>query len=67
MGQINQGGAIGILFPMEFEAEPIWKKLGGSSQVESGFETIRGTWDGVTILSARIGMGHLGQENKVDN
>ena len=61
MGPINQGGAIGILFPMEFEAEPIWKKLGGRSRVESGFETIRGTWNGLTILSARIGMGHSGQ------
>jgi len=67
MGQINQGGAIGILFPMEFEAEPTWKRLGGKSRVESGFETIRGSWNGVTVLSARIGMGHEGQEIKVDN
>jgi len=67
MGQSNQRGAIGILFPMEFEAEPIWKKLGKRSRVESGFETIRGSWNGVTILSARIGMGHEGQENKIDN
>lgn len=42
MGQMNQGGAIGILFPMEFEAEPTWKRLGGKSRVENGFETIRG-------------------------
>ena len=67
MGQMNQGGAIGILFPMEFEAEPTWKRLGGKSRVENGFETIRGSWNGVSVLSARIGMGHPGQEIKVDN
>ena len=67
MGQSNQGGAIGILFPMEFEAEPTWKRLGGRSRVESGFETIRGSWNGVRVLSARIGMGHSGQEIKVGN
>lgn len=66
MGGRNEG-AIGILFPMEFEAEPTWKRLGGKSRVESGLETVRGSWSGVPILSARIGMGHVGQEAKIIN
>jgi len=50
---------------MEFEAEPTWKKLGCQSRVESGLETIRGSWKGTSVVSARIGMGHDGLENKI--
>ncbi|HBZ84304.1 MAG TPA: hypothetical protein DEO44_01020, partial [Verrucomicrobia subdivision 6 bacterium] len=50
---------------MEFEAEPTWKKLGKISQPESGLETVRGTWGGVPIVSARIGMGHAGMGKKI--
>ena len=56
---------IGILFPMEFEAEPTWKRLGGRSRKESGLETLRGTWKGLPVVSARIGMGHSGLEKKI--
>jgi len=56
---------IGILFPMEFEAEPTWKRLGGRSQTEAGLETLRGVWNGLPVVSARIGMGHPGLEEKI--
>jgi len=56
---------VGILFPMEFEAEPTWRKLASSSYVESGLETIRGSWKGTSVVSARIGMGHSGLEKKI--
>ena len=56
---------IGILFPMEFEADPIWKRLGGRGRTETGLETLRGTWNGLPVVSARIGMGHPGLEKKI--
>jgi len=65
MTQAELGSEIGILFPMEFEAEPIWKKLGGKSAEVAGVETIRGNWKRVPIVSARIGMGHQGLTEKV--
>ena len=64
MGTLDRAREIGILFPMEFEAEPTWKKLGKISKPESGLETVRGTWGGVPIVSARIGMGHAGMGKK---
>ena len=67
MGTLDRAGEIGILFPMEFEAEPIWKKLGKNSQRESGLETVRGRWGVVPIVSARIGMGHAGMERKISS
>lgn len=67
MGGVKREKAIGILFPMEFEAEPTWKRLGGESRVESGLETMRGNWGQELILSARIGMGHEGLAGKVAN
>ena len=57
---------IGILFPMEFEAQPTWKKLGGASRTEAGLETIKGSWGHWPVVSARIGMGHAGLEKKVE-
>ena len=51
---------VGILFPMEFEAEPTWKKIGGPSRSKAGLETLQGTWRGLPVISARIGMGHPG-------
>ena len=56
---------VGILFPMEFEAEPTWKKLGGPSLVSAGLATRKGSWRGLPVVSARIGMGHPGLEQKV--
>jgi nucleoside phosphorylase len=57
---------VGILFPMEFEAEPTWKRLGGKSRPEDGLETLHGNWKGLPVVSARIGMGHAGLEKKVE-
>lgn len=65
MTQADRVSEIGILFPMEFEAEPTWKKLGGKRVEIAGFETIRGSWRGVPVVSARIGMGHEGLGRKV--
>ena len=65
MTQAKRVSEIGILFPMEFEAEPTWKKLGGKSVEAAGLETIRGNWKGVPIVSARIGMGHPSLGEKV--
>ena len=67
MGTLDRAGEIGILFPMEFEAEPTWKKLGKNSQLENGLETVRGRWGEVPIVSARIGMGHEGMEKKISS
>ena len=58
---------VAVLFPMEFEAEPTWKKLGGRSRKEAGLETIRGSWGNLPVVSARIGMGHPGLEKKIEN
>jgi len=33
--------------------------------METGMETLRGTWDGLPVVSARIGMGHPGLEKKI--
>ena len=52
---------------MEFEAEPTWKRLGGKSRPEDGLETLKGNWGNLPIVSARIGMGHVGLGNKVEN
>ena len=57
---------VAILFPMEFEAEPTWKKLGNRSRTETGMETIRGSWGNLPVVSARIGMGHPGLEKKIE-
>lgn len=57
---------VGILFPMEFEAEPTWKKIRGRRRIEAGLETLTGNWQGLPIVSARIGMGHQGLEKKVE-
>lgn len=57
---------VGILFPMEFEADPTWKKIGGRSRMETGLATLRGTWKGASVVSARIGMGHPGLDRKVE-
>jgi len=65
MTQAKRLSEIGILFPMEFEAEPTWKKLGGKSVEVAGLETIRGNWKGVPIVSARIGMGQPSLGEKV--
>ncbi|NBR68575.1 MAG: hypothetical protein EBT69_00040 [Verrucomicrobia bacterium] len=54
-----------ILFPMEFEAEKIWKKIQGTTKTENGFLTKSGTWGGKTVFSARIGMGHPGLTEKL--
>ena len=54
-----------ILFPMEFEAEKIWKKIRGTTTTENGFLTKSGTWGGKTVFSARIGMGHPGLTEKL--
>jgi len=51
---------------MEFEAEPTWKKLGGKSRMETGLETLKGSWHGLPLVSARIGMGHGGLDQKVE-
>ena len=56
---------IGLLFPMEFEADPIWKKLAGPERMREGLPTKQGEWNGVPIVSARTGMGHAGLETKV--
>ena len=56
---------VGILFPMEFEAELIWRKMRGSSRMEEGLETKRGVWLNTPIVSARTGMGHAGLTEKV--
>jgi len=50
---------------MEFEAELIWKKIGGRSRPEANLETLKGSWRGLPVVSARIGMGHPGQEKKI--
>ena len=50
---------------MEFEAGPTWGRLGGTSRMEAGLETIRGFWKGTPVISARTGMGHEGMEKKV--
>jgi hypothetical protein len=52
---------------MEFEAEPTWKKLGGKSRPAGGLETLKGNWNGLPVVSARIGMGHAGLERKVES
>jgi hypothetical protein len=65
MTKAERVSEIGILFPMEFEAEPTWKNLGGKRVEIAGFETIRGSWRGVPVVSARIGMGHEGLGRKV--
>jgi len=57
---------VGILFPMEFEAQPTWKKIGGRSRAEPGLETLKGSWQGMPVVSARIGMGHPGQNKKIE-
>ena len=56
---------VGLLFPMEFESDPIWKKLPGSERMMEGLATKQGEWNGVPIVSARTGMGHAGLETKV--
>ena len=58
--------SIGILFPMEFEAEKIWKKIQGTTRYEDGFLTQTGSWKGMPVISARIGMGHQGLSEKVE-
>jgi len=58
---------VGVLFPMEFEAGPTWKRLGGRSRTETGMETLRGTWNGLPVVTARIGMGHPGLEKKTES
>jgi len=50
---------------MEFEAEPIWRKIRGASRMEEGLETKRGEWSNTAIISARTGMGHAGLTEKV--
>jgi len=57
---------VGILFPMEFEAEPTWRTIGGRSRPEAGLETLKGSWQGLPVVSARIGMGHAGLDQKVE-
>ena len=57
---------VGILFPMEFEAEPTWKKLGGKSRPAAELETLKGSWNGLAVVSARIGMGNAGLDRKVE-
>ena len=51
---------------MEFEAEPTWKKLPGKIESSAGLETRRGRWKGLPVVSARIGMGHPGLDQKVE-
>jgi nucleoside phosphorylase len=57
---------VGVLFPMEFEAEVIWKKIQGQTKTENGFLTKTGTWEGSSVISARIGMGHPGLAGKLE-
>ena len=57
---------VGIFFPMEFEAEPTWKKIGGRRRVDAGLETLKGSWKGLPVVSARIGMGHAGLDQTVE-
>ena len=56
---------VALFFPMEFEAEKIWKKIRGSTRVENGFLTKTGDWRGAPVVSARIGMGHPGLAGKI--
>ena len=56
---------VGLLFPMEFEAAPIWRKIRGASRMEEGLETKRGQWLTTPVVSARTGMGREGLTEKV--
>ena len=55
-----------ILFPMEFEAEKIWKRIQGHTKTENGFLTKTGTWGGEPVISVQIGMGHPGLAEKLE-
>ena len=56
---------VALFFPMEFEAEKVWKKMRGATRIENGFLTKRGDWRGAPVVSARIGMGHTGLVEKI--
>lgn len=56
---------VGLLFPMEFEAQALWKKISGSTGWSEGFVTRKGKWRRTEVVSARIGMGRTGLTEKV--
>lgn len=65
---MNSGHSLplAVLFPMEFEAEKIWGRMSGKVREEQGMATKTGTWRGMPLVSARIGMGHSGLAKKVE-